>query len=1078
LSFNVRTFGWFSSLLTVGAYGNTCGPLPAGNQNKRLEVKAQADCGNATEENSTAPSTESEWRAGVRRFSFQDQEQAFVMRFNLRFAVVLLVALVQVKSGIAQAVSGAAPAAAAARVTSGVVRGHVTDPTGALIPGAHIAIVTAAGQTSALVTADASGAFAASGLPAGSYVLKASADGFAAANSAVFQLLAGQSKRVDIAMAIVAEQQSVTVSDDDTPMVGVEADNNANSVVLKDKDLDALSDDPDELSSELTALAGPAAGPNGGEVYIGGFTGGQLPPKSAIREIRVNQNPYSAEFDHLGYGRIEILTKPGTDQLHGRYFTQGNDDAFNTGNPFVNTIPAYHSVQYNGSVSGAAGKKASFFFNVEERNNQNASIYSMSAPVLSGGTYAAGTLAGALFNPSTHTEISPRMDLQLGEKHTVTLRYQFERFSQSGSIGTQQDVTTANSSSSVEHTLQLSDSWILNDHMVNETRLQYLRELSNSIPVSSAPTVSVAGTMTTGGASGQTSHDHADHVELQNITTMSHGAHAIKFGARLRLDRDASRTNANFNGTFTFSSLDSYIALLNDMAKASTNGWTNQQTWTHIAADGGLPTKLSYTTGPQEVIAANFDGALFVQDDWKVNPFLTLSGGLRWETQNHIRDHSDFGPRVAFAYALDGHKDKTHAKTVLRGGYGFFYDRFWFTNLQTVKRYGGTAASQTAHVITNPTCFNSTSFSAIDLGSCGSTTARDSSVYQINTHYHSPYVGQVSVSLERQLTKTVSLSITGLRSYGVHQQVVRDANAYTSGSYVYGSSTLTGTRPNSAQGIVLQYDPEGIFKQNQLIVNVNANLSKKFSMSGFYNLNSAHGISGTVSNSYNYQQDYKRAAWTSRNMLFLMGNYTAPLNLVFNPFLIAQSGRPFNFVSPYDLTGDNFYNSRPAVADSSTCSANSATTRYVQTGYGCMDMTPDSTEALLPGNFGTSPAAMAFNLRLTRAFGIGPKLPGAAGQASGQSGSPSGGGPGFGGGRGPMGGGGGRGPMGGSMSTGHKYSLSFSAQALNLFNNINYGTPVGTVNSSKFGKSTSLNGGIFSSGSASRRVYFQAAFSF
>ena len=100
-------------------------------------------------------------------------------------------------------------------------------------------------------------------------------------------------------------------------------DANASAVIIKGEDLNALSDDPDELQNELTALAGPAAGPNGGQIYIDGFTGGQLPPKSSIREIRVNQNPFSAEYDRLGYGRIEIFTKPGTDQLHGEFQVGG-----------------------------------------------------------------------------------------------------------------------------------------------------------------------------------------------------------------------------------------------------------------------------------------------------------------------------------------------------------------------------------------------------------------------------------------------------------------------------------------------------------------------------------------------------------------------------------------------------------------------------------------------------------------------------------------------------------------------------------------------------------------------------------
>ena len=117
------------------------------------------------------------------------------------------------------------------------------------------------------------------------------ANGFATFNSQAISLSGGQVKRVDVALAIEVEQQQVTVTDE-TPTVNLDPNSNSNALVIKDKDLDALSDDPDELSSELTALAGPSAGPNGGQIYIDGFTAGQLLPKSAIREIRLNQNPF------------------------------------------------------------------------------------------------------------------------------------------------------------------------------------------------------------------------------------------------------------------------------------------------------------------------------------------------------------------------------------------------------------------------------------------------------------------------------------------------------------------------------------------------------------------------------------------------------------------------------------------------------------------------------------------------------------------------------------------------------------------------------------------------------------------
>src|SRR5216117_926485 len=138
-------------------------------------------------------------------------------------------------------------------------------------------------------------------------------------------------QQLNIGLVIQIEEEKVEVSDSST-RVDVDPSNNAGTVVMKGKDLEALSDDPDELQSDLLALAGPSAGPNGGQIYIDGFTGGTLPPKASIREIRINQNPFSAQYDRIGFGRIEILTKPGTDQFHGQLFLTGNSNAFNSRN--------------------------------------------------------------------------------------------------------------------------------------------------------------------------------------------------------------------------------------------------------------------------------------------------------------------------------------------------------------------------------------------------------------------------------------------------------------------------------------------------------------------------------------------------------------------------------------------------------------------------------------------------------------------------------------------------------------------------------------------------------------------------
>jgi hypothetical protein len=360
--------------------------------------------------------------------------------------------------------------------------------------------------------------------------------------------------------------------------------------------------------------------------------------------------------------------------------------------------------------------------------------------------------------------------------------------------------------------------------------------------------------------------------------------------------------------------------------------------------------------------------------------------------------------------------------------------------------------------------------SGINSGNCAP-VGGTSTIYQIAPGYHSPYTQQTGLSLERQLSKTTTLTGTYLHSFGVHEYVVRNSNASYSPNY------------NSAEGIIDQFYPEGVFKQNQVIVNVNARFSPNFGVTGFYNFtvaNSDGGNGSNPSNSYDLSQDYGRVSWASRNMVFLMANYQGPWAIRFNPFLIAQSGKPFNIVTTNNLTGDNFFNDRPSYA---TAASNPAD--VVQTSFGALDTIPQAGETIIPINLGDGPAAFALNLRVSRAIGFGPKL--AQGETSGP---PQGGSSGRGFGNPFSTGGGGRG-MFGPTNTGRKYTLTFNAQALNLFNDIDRGQPVGSLSlvpttppggpptlSPAFDRSTSLAGGIFSSGSAARRIFFQTTFSF
>src|SRR5882762_2267068 len=292
-----------------------------------------------------------------------------------------------------------------------VLRGQVTDPSGAAITNANVVITPVAGSPVTTQT-NAQGIYEFKGLAPGKYTLNVIAPGFTTYENDSVVITQGGAQRLNVSLTIEVEEQKVQVSDS-TPTVDVNPANNAGAIVISGKALEALPDDPDELQSDLEALAGPSAGPNGGQMYIDGFTAGQLPPKASIREIRINQNPFSSEYDKLGYGRIEVFTKPGTDKLHGQFFVSGNDAALNSSNPFAGSVPGYYSTQYSGNVGGPLGKKASIFFNIERRNINDLAV--VNATTLDPSSLLPIRTVGTVANPRQRTNIGPRLDYQVSK---------------------------------------------------------------------------------------------------------------------------------------------------------------------------------------------------------------------------------------------------------------------------------------------------------------------------------------------------------------------------------------------------------------------------------------------------------------------------------------------------------------------------------------------------------------------------------------------------------------------------------------------------------------------------------------
>src|SRR5215470_14232233 len=383
-----------------------------------------------------------------------------------------------------------------AQTPTGALRGQVTDPSGGAVVGATVLLTTPSGAAMDTTT-NKDGVYEFKDLAPGKYEVKAVAQGFAMFTKSGLMIAAGQTLKVNIPLEIEVQQEKVVVNST-TAQVDVNPANNANAIVMQGKDLEALSDDPDELQSELQALAGPSAGPNGGQIYIDGFTAGQLPPKSSIREIRINQNPFSAEYDKLGYGRIEIFTKPGSDKLHGQE-------------------PPYHSVQFMGNIGGPLGKKASFFMDAQRRNiDELAVITACVTPPCGNGTLDSTTVP----NPHTRTNLTPRFDYAISKNNTLTARYQyFHDTNENAGLGQLTLPSQAYNETETEHTVQISDTQVLSSKVINETRFQYLRENTVQVPHDTTPTITVLGSFIGGGSSGGTTSDYQDHYELQNHTS-------------------------------------------------------------------------------------------------------------------------------------------------------------------------------------------------------------------------------------------------------------------------------------------------------------------------------------------------------------------------------------------------------------------------------------------------------------------------------------------------------------------------------------------------------------------------------
>ena len=987
---------------------------------------------------------------------------------------------------------------AAAQNRESSLQGKVTDPQGAVIVGATVTVTGSDGQTRTTTTGS-EGRFQVTGLTPGLYTVRATARGFDAYEN-LAQLSPDRLTPLDLTvqLKLAVEKEEVTV-ESETEALDLSQDQNAGALILRDQDLEALPDDPDDLADALLALAGPSAGPNGGQFYIDGFEGGTLPNKASIREIRINQNPFSAEFDRLGFGRIEILTRPGTSRMRGQVGFSFNDESLNSRNPFAPTRAPYQSRSFSGSISGPlVPGKAGFSLDFNRRDvSENAVV---SATILDGNLNIM-PFSETIVTPNVRTRVSPRFEFQLGENHTLTTRYSFQRVSQENEgVGEFSLRSRAYDSSQVEHEFNLTETAILGPRLINETRFQFERNRSEDEGDNSVPGLRVLEAFTGGGPQVGDSFNTSSRWDVQNQTSWSSGAHSVKFGMRLRNVRLSNASRSNFGGTFTFggglapqldaagrtildSSGNPVLVPITSIERYRRTLLFQRQglSLQEIRRLGGGATQFSLSGGDPLAEVSRIDFSAFIQDEWRLRNDFLLSLGLRYEVQSEIADKIDLAPRLSFAWS-PGAGPRIRPKTVVRGGFGLFYDRFGQNLILNAERFNGVRQQQ--FVVSDPDFYPLVpSLSELQLAARPQTTRR------IAEDLNSPYSMQSALSLERQLPFNFTLSTSYIYMRTLHVLWSRNVNAPLPGTFqpnVPGS----GIRPNPAAGDILEYQSGGTQKQHQVIVGVNNRFSRALTLFANYTWSHANSNSdgaGTFpADPYQLSSEYGRASFDVRHRFVVGGSVRLPGNISLNPFVMGSSGRQFNITLGRDVNGDTLFTERPAFA------TDLSKPGVIVTSLGAFDPNPAPGQPLIPRNYGEGSGFWMVNLSLSRTWGFG-SLPESAesGPAAGGMHPPVM----MGGGHGgpPPGGGGGRVAFGGGRgggNTGKRYNLTLSIQASNLLNHTNLGQVIGNLSSPLFGlPNTTVSGFGFRGGpgggfgggpmaAGNRRVEMQLRLSF
>jgi len=762
---------------------------------------------------------------------------------------------------------------AASGAESAVARslaGVVLDPSGASIAGAQVVLRTTEASAALETKTDATGAFRFDNVRTGKYDLEVEAEGFRTTHVQA-TITARRTSALRVVLPILVQTENVTVATgENVPLVSTDTQSNQNTNSIDRNALDRIPVfDQDYITAMSRFLDDNATGTNGVTLVVNGIeANGPGVTPSAVQEVRINNNPYSARFSRPGRARLEIITKGGTSDYHGSLNFLFRDSVFDASNAFAVVKPPERRQYYEGSVTGPIGhsKRTSFLLSLDEDLNDQQAVIAPGA-IAEAELLGFGPIVQTVPNPTHHFFGSGRVfhDLANGDQFWIGYSYE-HRSSKNQNVGGNTLPSAATNTHFLEHEVNVSYLHQISSHWLNQLRF-LVGHYDNSVQsVNAGAQIAVSGLFTAGGAQADSRRTEY-HFDGTDFATYANGKHQLSFGIDIPdISRRGLDDFTNRGGTYTFAS----------------------------AADYSSATPATYLVQTGQGHVAFLERVLcgFVEDNIRLTPNFSLYMGVRYYWQNYFHDDSDnFAPRISFAYA-----PSAKSKTVIRGGAGIFYDRTGPSPIGDLLHFNG--VNLLRFILDSPAHFPVQP---------GDLSAVPTSIVTLDPRTRIPYALQYSIGVERQISAKTTFSAVYIGNRGIDAFRSIDANAPLPGSVF---------RPNPTVGQVREMQSDGYLKGNALELTFRGKLNRYFSGQVQYTTgrtdNNTSGITFFPASSYNAAADWGRSDNDRLHKFDLLASTQAIKFFTLGVALSIYSGKPVNITTGGDDNHDGIVNDRPA----------------------------------------------------------------------------------------------------------------------------------------------------------------------